>query len=261
MSRSRIRVRAGSLAVAAAAALTAVLPMAAPAADAATAATAAKAATAKHPCGLSWTVPTLTAWGLFPRNQKTGYYVYAQPSKKSKKIFHAVDPAKSGTSGVLAGFDSTYTHQTGWFKVIVPDRSNKKLGWAKQTDLAGYKIKQWLEINTESHKMALIKGTTCVRVFPVAVGKASTATPHGYFFVNDRLAAPNAAYGHHILGTSAYSPAFVTFGGLDAAIGIHGTDEDSSVGHAVSHGCVRMHIGDSDWLYPRIKLGTPVFIN
>ena len=257
VSRPHARVRAAAATCAVAAALTVGLPFAAPVADAAPAAPSAPAVV-KHPCGLTWTTPALTAWGLFPR--KKTYYVFSKPSTGSKKIFKVVDPAKDGTSGVLVGFDSTYTHKPGWFKVVVPDRSNKKVGWARQIDLAGYKITQALEINTESHKMAFIKGSQCVRVFPVAVGKSSTPTPHGYFFINDRLPAPNAAYGHHILGTSAYSPAFVTFGGLDAAIGIHGTNEDSSVGHPVSHGCVRMHIGDSDWLYPKIKLGTPVYI-
>jgi lipoprotein-anchoring transpeptidase ErfK/SrfK len=250
VSRLR-RIRAGVALSTAAAALAAVVPLALPAADAAPA--------AGRPCGLSWTSPNLVTWALFPRH--TSYYVYAKASTTSKKIFKVVDPAKDGTSGVMMGFDSSITKKPGWFYVIVPDRSNKKIGWARTSDLAGYKIAQALEINTESHKMALIKGTKCLRVFPVAVGKPSTPTPHGVFFVNDKLAAPNAAYGHTVLGTSAYSPAFVTFGGLDAAIGIHGTNEDSSVGHPVSHGCVRMHIGDSDWLVKLIKLGTPVYIN
>ena len=260
LRRSRHAARTGLAVSVAAAALTAALPLTASTADASTA-PKAPAAKVVHPCGLPWTNATIPGWGLFPRNQKTGYYVYVNPTKKSKKIFHVVDPAKDGASGVMLGFDSSITKVTGWFKVVVPNRNNKTWGWAKQTDLAGYKINQWLEINTASHKMAYVKGTQCIKVFPVAVGKPSTPTPKGLFFINDRLAAPNLAYGHHILGTSAYSPAFVTFGGLDAAIGIHGTNEDDSVGHPVSHGCVRMHIGDSDWLYPRIKLGTPVFIS
>ena len=42
--------------------------------------------------------------------------------------------------------------------------------------------------------------------------------------------------------------------------GIHGTDETWSIGHAVSHGCVRMRIADVEALYPLVPLGTPVYV-
>src|SRR5438445_4485724 len=41
---------------------------------------------------------------------------------------------------------------------------------------------------------------------------------------------------------------------------IHGTPEDSSVGHYASHGCIRMHEADAIALYPLVPVGTPVFI-
>jgi len=42
--------------------------------------------------------------------------------------------------------------------------------------------------------------------------------------------------------------------------GIHGTDETWSIGHAVSHGCVRMTIADVEQLYPLVPLGTPIYV-
>jgi lipoprotein-anchoring transpeptidase ErfK/SrfK len=48
---------------------------------------------------------------------------------------------------------------------------------------------------------------------------------------------------------------------LDApGIRIHGTPSDSSIGSWASHGCVRMHISESEALYPLVPVGTPVFI-
>jgi L,D-transpeptidase ErfK/SrfK len=48
---------------------------------------------------------------------------------------------------------------------------------------------------------------------------------------------------------------------LDApGIRIHGTPSDSSIGHWASHGCIRMHIPESEALYPLVPVGTPVFI-
>jgi lipoprotein-anchoring transpeptidase ErfK/SrfK len=47
---------------------------------------------------------------------------------------------------------------------------------------------------------------------------------------------------------------------LGDGYGIHGTDEPESVGHSVSHGCVRMLNQDVEKLYPMVAIGTPVFI-
>ena len=48
--------------------------------------------------------------------------------------------------------------------------------------------------------------------------------------------------------------------GLFNGAGIHGTDETDSIGHAFSHGCVRMLIPDVIDLYNRVQVGTPVYI-
>jgi hypothetical protein len=41
---------------------------------------------------------------------------------------------------------------------------------------------------------------------------------------------------------------------------IHGTNQDTSIGAAVSHGCVRMYNDDVARLYTEVPVGTPVFI-
>jgi lipoprotein-anchoring transpeptidase ErfK/SrfK len=49
--------------------------------------------------------------------------------------------------------------------------------------------------------------------------------------------------------------------GLSApGVGIHGTPDDTSIGYSASHGCIRMHIPDAEWLFHHVKLGTPVVI-
>jgi lipoprotein-anchoring transpeptidase ErfK/SrfK len=48
---------------------------------------------------------------------------------------------------------------------------------------------------------------------------------------------------------------------LDASgIRIHGTTQDWSIGHAASHGCMRMHRWDVEELYELVEVGTPVII-
>jgi hypothetical protein len=47
---------------------------------------------------------------------------------------------------------------------------------------------------------------------------------------------------------------------LGGAIGLHGTPDTASVGKAVTHGCMRLHDADIEWLYRNVPVGTPVFI-
>ncbi|HYA06482.1 MAG TPA: L,D-transpeptidase [Xanthobacteraceae bacterium] len=41
---------------------------------------------------------------------------------------------------------------------------------------------------------------------------------------------------------------------------IHGTNNEASVGHFVSHGCIRMHNTDIEDLYSRVSVGTRVVV-
>ena len=43
-------------------------------------------------------------------------------------------------------------------------------------------------------------------------------------------------------------------------VGIHGTPDDASIGYSGSHGCIRMHIPDAEWLFEHVGVGTPVVI-
>ncbi len=49
--------------------------------------------------------------------------------------------------------------------------------------------------------------------------------------------------------------------GLDRGnYAIHGTNNPSSIGGFVSHGCIRMHNEDIVDLYARVPIGTEVFV-
>ena len=47
---------------------------------------------------------------------------------------------------------------------------------------------------------------------------------------------------------------------LGDGYGLHGTDEPTSIGHAASHGCVRLRNEDIAYLYSIVPVGTPVYI-
>ena len=47
---------------------------------------------------------------------------------------------------------------------------------------------------------------------------------------------------------------------LANGVGLHGTTVKESIGHAVTHGCIRLHDADITWLYENIPIATPVRI-
>lgn len=47
---------------------------------------------------------------------------------------------------------------------------------------------------------------------------------------------------------------------LGDGYGIHGTNDPESIGHAASHGCVRLRNEDVEKLYDMVPVGTPVYI-
>jgi lipoprotein-anchoring transpeptidase ErfK/SrfK len=91
----------------------------------------------------------------------------------------------------------------------------------------------------------------------VAVGKPGAETPRGRnFYVQARFAPDDPFFGPFVLETSAYSKLSDWPGG--GLAGIHGTDRPDLLGHAVSHGCVRVSNAVDRALARLAPLGTPV---
>ncbi|MBW4638798.1 MAG: L,D-transpeptidase [Gloeocapsa sp. UFS-A4-WI-NPMV-4B04] len=102
--------------------------------------------------------------------------------------------------------------------------------------------------------------------YPIAVGKAGWETPKGSFKVIEMQ--QNPAWQHPWKGTiippgpenplGARWIGFWTDG--KNLIGFHGTPQESLVGQAVSHGCIRMRNKDVLALYAQVSVGTPVTV-
>ena len=98
---------------------------------------------------------------------------------------------------------------------------------------------------------------------PVAVGAKDTPTPRGTFYLTALLQPPNpaGAYGPYAFGLSGYSPVLKTFAGGDGEIGLHGTGDPASIGHSVTHGCIRVPNKVIEAMAGRLPLGTPVIVS
>ena len=110
--------------------------------------------------------------------------------------------------------------------------------------------------------------TKLVRTFGVATGQPSFPTPTGLWHVIEKQKNPwwfppdsPWAQGLKPIPPGPGNPLGTRWMGLDASgVGMHGTPDDASIGYSASHGCIRMHVREAEWLYVRVKLGTPVMI-
>jgi lipoprotein-anchoring transpeptidase ErfK/SrfK len=108
------------------------------------------------------------------------------------------------------------------------------------------------------------------RIFsaPIAIGMPGHDTPEGSFNVIAKIkdptwVPPNSpwAAGLEPVPPGATNPLGTRWIGTSApAIGFHMTPMDYSVGHAASHGCMRMHQADVEKMYDLVDVGETVDI-
>jgi lipoprotein-anchoring transpeptidase ErfK/SrfK len=120
-------------------------------------------------------------------------------------------------------------------------------------------------------RLFLYQGTHLVKSYPVAAGRIGVYdTPQGHWMITAKRMNPTW-YNPALDSWGAGEPAVVPPGpgnpmgprALNLNVGlirIHGTNDESSIGHFVSHGCVRMHNVDVIDLFDRVEVGTPVVI-
>jgi lipoprotein-anchoring transpeptidase ErfK/SrfK len=125
-------------------------------------------------------------------------------------------------------------------------------------------------VRVGENRLYLYRGFSVVKTYSVATGQPEYPTPLGHFqIVNKRI---NPTWVNPALDTwGAGSPAYIPPGpdnplgtrALDISapgIRIHGTPDDDSIGTYASHGCIRMHIPESEELFGLVEIGTPVII-
>jgi lipoprotein-anchoring transpeptidase ErfK/SrfK len=117
-------------------------------------------------------------------------------------------------------------------------------------------------VDLSARRVSAYRDGSLVRGFQAVVGKASTPTPTGEFFVEEVLTmAPAEPGGPFALALSARSNALQEFEGGPGQIAIHGRENlGGTLGTAASHGCIRLATASIDWLAARIGPGTPVTI-
>jgi lipoprotein-anchoring transpeptidase ErfK/SrfK len=118
-------------------------------------------------------------------------------------------------------------------------------------------------------QLRLYKQLQLVKEYTVAVGALGFDTPAGLYHIQNKQVdptwnVPNSAWAGDLAGKSIPAgpdnPLKARWMGIFDGAGIHGTDETYSLGHAASHGCLRMAIPDVIELYDQVPVGAPIYI-
>jgi lipoprotein-anchoring transpeptidase ErfK/SrfK len=120
-------------------------------------------------------------------------------------------------------------------------------------------------------RLYLYNGAKLEKSYRCAVGQARYPTPKGTWKVVQKVKNPSwynngAAWARNMpsfIGPGRNNPLGTRALYLNASgIRIHGipASENSSIGHHASHGCIRLKNSDAINLYPRVAVGTPVYI-
>jgi L,D-transpeptidase catalytic domain len=149
-----------------------------------------------------------------------------------------------------------------WVRMRIPGRPNGRIGWVPREALGEFHVTRWLlQIKLTTRRLIAYYGGRPRFTAPVGIGKPSTPTPPGRFWIREIFKLTNRSnpYWPYAIGTSAYSTLTDWPGG--GVVGIHGDfGEPRLIPGDPSHGCVRMRAGDLSWLAARVQIGTPVHI-
>lgn len=127
----------------------------------------------------------------------------------------------------------------------------------------------YLTLDRSTFTLRLWEHLKLAKTYTVAVGMEGLETPEGLYHIQEKeenpvWRVPESAWAGSLAGETIppgpENPIKARWMGIFEGAGIHGTEETYSLGHAASHGCVRMAIPDVEELYDRVEVGTPIYI-
>jgi len=152
------------------------------------------------------------------------------------------------------------------------DQPGTQAGTPEQT--GGSPAGVFIKIDIKTNILEVREGEKLLATYPVTVGSAHTVSPIGEWKVRRITKMPTFRYdkemlqhgqrsgNFHLLPPGPRNPVGVMWIALNKkGIGIHGTNDPGSIGHAASHGCIRLANWDVVRLATKIKPGDNVSIH
>ncbi len=166
--------------------------------------------------------------------------------------------------------------QGDWIQVLVPVRPNGTVGWLPASSATVTRTDLSVEVSLSERRLRVVRGGVEELAAPISIGRPSTPTPTGEFYVTDVVPSVNPAggYGPVALALNGYSEVMDAFAGesdvgasgegapdaIAPVLALHGTNRPASVGRAMSNGCPRLYNEDMLRLAELVPAGTPVRI-
>jgi lipoprotein-anchoring transpeptidase ErfK/SrfK len=184
--------------------------------------------------------------------------IYDQPDLNTPAKLRLANPTEDGAPLVFL----VHATKSGWFQVLLPVRPNGSVGWIQDSLVTTSKHRWRIVVQLNEHHITVYNGDGVFMSAPVGVGRGPTPTPLGVFYTKELLRPPdpNTAYGAYAYGISGYSNVLTDFAGGDGLVGLHGTNDPSTIGQDVSHGCIRLTNENITRLAKTLPLGVPVVI-
>jgi lipoprotein-anchoring transpeptidase ErfK/SrfK len=121
--------------------------------------------------------------------------------------------------------------------------------------------KRTVLVSLPDRKLAVMDSGVVIATFRVAVGAAKSPSPTGEFEIINRVSNPTYYHSGKVIPTGKDNPLGTRWIGLSQkGYGIHGTNAPTSVGHAASHGCIRLRNRDAEKLFAMLRVGDVVQI-
>ena len=149
-----------------------------------------------------------------------------------------------------------------WLRVPLPGRPLGRTGWIPAANATIVRSHWRLVIDRKKRQAIVYRDKRVSRRLPVVVGKATTPTPKGRFFVEEKVPqSSGSVLGPWAIATSAYSTVLQEFGGSPGQVALHGRAGAllrDPLGTAASHGCIRFENRVIRQLAALLPNGTPV---
>jgi len=150
-----------------------------------------------------------------------------------------------------------------WGRVVLPLRPNGLVGWIDLHGLAVARTRTWIRASLNERTIWLMRGQRPIATYPAAIGAPDTPTPVGRFSVTDRVLTgdPSGPFGWYAFGLSGHQPNLPPNWTGGDQLAIHGTNDPSTLGMAVSAGCLHVSAAALYVLKRALVPGTPVIIH
>jgi lipoprotein-anchoring transpeptidase ErfK/SrfK len=184
-----------------------------------------------------------------------GGVLYAQPG--GRRIASLARTTSFGSPQVLA----VVKRRGAWLNVISSELPNNRTGWVRAQGTRLTETTWQLRLDRSDRRLTALKGGTVVLRTRVAVGRPDTPTPLGTFAVTDRLRLKRySPYGCCVLALSGKQETELQNWSGGDRLALHATTDESLIGQAVSHGCIRAPTDVMKRLLREIPLGTRMVV-